>query len=682
MLRPGARTMGGSMAAGKIRWGILGPGTIARTFAGGLAHSRNGRLVAVAARDPARADYAAAFPGARVVAGYQALLDDPEVEAVYIATPHPHHAEWAIKAAEAGKHALVEKPIALTAWEADAVFHAARKAGTFMAEAFMYRVHPQTERLLQLIRKGLIGEVRAIKSSFGFAMPGFDPAHRLYSNELAGGGILDVGCYPVSMSRLIAGAAAGKPFLDPVKVAGAAHLGPTGVDEWAAALLTFPNGILAEVSCSVSLAQDNVLRVLGTEGRLEVADFWFASGHEGGIGRIEHIPARGAPRTYEIRENRWLYSFEAEAAGKAIRAGRAELEPPGMTWDDSLGNMRVLDRWRTDAGLVYGLERAEARPGTIRNAPLARPTEWIPRRAVPGFARPISRLALGFEDFPDFRAASILLDAFYEKGGNVLDTAWIYGAGRTETILGEWLKARGVRDDIVIIGKGAHTPLTYPDVIARQLAESLDRLGTDHVDVYLMHRDNPDVPVGEFVDAIDAEVQARRIRGPVGGSNWTRERFDAALAYADEAGRTRPSALSNNFSLAEMVDPVWPGCVAASGAEWRDWLAERQVVLFAWSSQGRGFFTPAAGRDRLENQELVRCWYSDENFARRDRAAALGRELGRSPIHVALAYCLNQPFPVVPLIGPRRLVELDDSLQALDISLTPEQVRWLQTGET
>ena len=351
--------MGGGMAAGKIRWGILGPGTIARTFAGALARSRNGRLVAVGARDPARVDYAAAFPGARVVAGYQALLDDPEVEAVYIATPHPQHAEWAIKAAAAGKHALVEKPIGLTAREAEAVFDAAREAGTFMAEAFMYRVHPQTARLLALIGEGLIGEVRAIKSSFGFALD-FDPTHRLYANELAGGGILDVGCYPVSMARLIAGAVAGKPFLEPVKVAGTAYLGRTGVDEWAAAILTFPNGIIAEVSCSVSLTQDNVLRVLGTDGRLEVADFWFASGHEGGIGRIEHIPAEGAPRTYEVREDGWLYAFEAEATGRAIRAGCAELESPGMSWDDTLGNMRVLDKWRADAGLVYGIERSSS----------------------------------------------------------------------------------------------------------------------------------------------------------------------------------------------------------------------------------------------------------------------------------------------------------------------------------
>jgi predicted dehydrogenase/aryl-alcohol dehydrogenase-like predicted oxidoreductase len=669
------------MQDARLRWGIIGPGTIARTFAGGVAHSRLGTLVAIGTRSPERPGLAEGFPGARVHAGYEALLADPSVDAVYIATPHPHHAEWAIKAAEVGKHALVEKPIGLTAHEADAIFHAASRTGTFMAEAFMYRVHPQTAKLVELIRSGTIGEVRLIRSSFGFALPAFDPAHRLYANDLAGGGILDVGCYPVSMARLIAGAVEGRPFLDPVGVKGVGRLGASGVDEWASALLEFPNGILAEVSCSVSLAQENVLRVLGTEGRVEVSDFWFAGGREGGVGRIEILPRSGLPRTVEVAEPGWLYAFEADAAVEAIRAGRQELAPPGMTWEDTLGNMRVLDRWRADIGLVYGIERAAARPRTLRNLPLERRAEVIPRRSIAGLERPASVLALGFEDFPDFGGAAILLDAFFERGGNLLDTAWIYREGRAEAVLGEWLKARGVRDEVVVVGKGAHAPLTYPEVIARQLDETLERLGTDHLDVYFMHRDNRAVPVGEFVDAIDAEIRSGRIRGPWGGSNWSRPRFDAAAAYAEGAGRTPPTVLSNQFSLAEMVEPIWPGSVSASGAEWRVWLTERQVTNFAWSSQGRGFFTGAAGRDRLDDPALVRSWYSEANFARRDRAVALAEQLGKRPIHVALAWCLAQPFPVVPLIGPRRLVELDDSLEALGIELTPEQVRWLESGE-
>jgi predicted dehydrogenase/aryl-alcohol dehydrogenase-like predicted oxidoreductase len=668
--------------APKLRWGILGPGTIARTFAAGVAHSATGTLVAIGARDPDRPGYAEQFPGARVLAGYDALLADPEVEAVYIATPHPQHAEWAIKAAEAGKHLLVEKPMGLSAYEADAIFHAARRAGTFAGEGFMYRMHPQTVRLLELIRDGAIGEVRMIQSSFGFMMPKFDPAHRLYSNDLAGGGILDVGCYPVSMARLIAGAVDGKPFLEPSKVAGMARLGESGVDEWAAAILQFPNDILAEVACAVSLKQENVLRVLGTAGRIEVADFWFASGREGGVGKIAIVAPDGGRRTVEVDEPRLLYAFEVDAAAAAIRAGAQEFAPPGMTWDDTLGNLRVLDKWRADAGLKYGIERPEARPRTLRNAPLAAPGTTIPHKPVKALPKSASRLALGFEDFPDFASASILLDAFWEKGGNVFDTGWVYGMGRAERVLGEWMRARGTRDGAVVIGKGAHSPLTYPDVIARQLGETLDRLGTDYLDVYFMHRDNPAVPVAEFVDAMDAEVKAGRIRGPIGGSNWTRQRLDAAIDYARKNGKTELAAFSNNFSLAEMNDPVWAGCIHASDAAWKAWATDRQLTNFAWSSQGRGFFTDAAGRDKRDNPELVRVWYSDANFARRDRAVQLAEKLGKRPIHVALAYTLAQPFPVLPLIGPRRLVELDDSLEALTITLTPEEVLWLDTGET
>jgi aryl-alcohol dehydrogenase-like predicted oxidoreductase len=290
-------------------------------------------------------------------------------------------------------------------------------------------------------------------------------------------------------------------------------------------------------------------------------------------------------------------------------------------------------------------------------------------------------VGLGFEFMPSFAAAAILLDAFYERGGNLFDTAFVYGDGATERIFGGWHTSRGLpRDSFVLIGKGAHSPLCYPDVIGRQLADSLERLQTGRVDIYFLHRDNPDVPVGAFVDAVDAEVQAGRI-GIWGGSNWTRERLDEAAVYAKTHGKAAPFALSNNFSLAEMLAPIWPGTVSSSGADWREWLTRRQMPNFAWSSQARGFFTERAGRGLTDDAELVRSWYSDANFGRRDRALTLARALHRSPVQIALAYVLAQPFPVVPLIGPRRLGELEDSLAALDLRLTAEQVRWLEAGE-
>ncbi len=661
-----------------IGWGIIGPGSIAKTFAGGIAHSQTGKLVAIASRDPSKPGLAEGFPGARIVEGYDALLADPEIDAVYIATPHPSHAEWAIKAIRAGKHVLVEKPIALSAYEADTLYHEARKAGVFAGEAFMYRLHPQTAKIVDLVQSGAIGTVRLIKSSFGFDMGSVRPEHRLFSNSLAGGGILDVGGYPVSMARLIAGATENKPFIEPVKVAGAGHLGETGVDEWASAVLQFENGIIAEVSCSIMAQQDNVLRIIGSEGRIDVADFWFASGHRGGTGQIDIIRKDGSRDTVEVSEDRWLCSFEVDAAGEAIRAGRQQFDAPGMSWADSVGNLRVLDQWRASIGLEYGIEKSSQRPFNIRGETV-KAGNSVPRRQIPGIDKPASVVALGFEFFPNFSAASLTLDAFYEAGGNVFDTAWIYQSGITEAIFGDWQTSRSVpRDEVVLIGKGAHSPLVYPDRIGKQLSQSLERLKTDYIDVYFMHRDNPDVPVGEFVDAMDAEVKAGRIRGIFGGSNWTRARLEEATTYAAANGKTAPAALSNNFSLAEMLDPIWPGCVAASDDEWKGWLAERQIPNFAWSSQGRGFFTDRAGREKTEDEELVRCWYSDRNFERRERAIELANRLGRKPIHIALAYVLAQPFPVIPLIGPRTVAELEDSLSALDIRLSVDELKWLE----
>jgi predicted dehydrogenase len=531
----------------KIRWGILGPGSIAKAFWGGIQNSRTGELVAIGTRNPGKAGLAENFPGARIHGSYEALLADPDVEAVYIATPHISHAEWAIKAAETGKHVMVEKPMGLTAFEADAMIFAARKAGTFLGEAFMYRLHPQTLRLVELIKSGVVGDVRLIRSSFGFAMPKFLAEHRLYANALAGGGILDVGGYPVSMARLIAGAAAGKDFLEPDRVAGVGHLGESGVDEWASAVLHFPNDIIAEVSCSISLNQDNVLRIIGTKGRIEVKDFWFASGHKGGVGEIHIIKPDGS-EVVKVEESGWLYAFEVDAAGDAIRAGRQELAWPGMSWADSLGTLRVLDKWRQSIGLEYDIEKADRRTNTLKGSKLAVGQRRIPLRDIPGLEKKSSAAALGFEDFRTFSSAAILLDAFYEAGGNLFDTAYIYGSGMTEKLFGEWQRSRGVRGETMLIGKGAHSPLCRPEFIASQLDQSLERLQTDHVDIYFMHRDNLDVPVGEFVDAMDAEVKAGRIRGPFGGSNWTKERFDEAIAYANRTGKQRPGALSNNFA--------------------------------------------------------------------------------------------------------------------------------------
>jgi len=346
-----------------------------------------------------------------------------------------------------------------------------------------------------------------------------------------------------------------------------------------------------------------------------------------------------------------------------------------MSWQDSLGNAAALDAWRRAIGLEYPSERSVA---TVHGGPL-RPGSRVPHGRLPGIDKPVSRLIMGVDNQRDLTHASVMFDDFVEQGGNTFDTAWLYGDGRLERLLGQWVANRGVRDEVVIVGKGAHTPHCDPASLHTQLAESLDRLGTDHVDLYLMHRDNLDVPVGEFVDAMEQERVAGRVRA-YGVSNWTLDRVSQAASYAETHGCAGFSALSNHFSLAEAYDVPWAGCEHVTDPESRKWLAEHDLALLPWSSQARGFFTGRAHPDDRSDPELVRCYYSDTNFGRLARAEELAASLGIPTTAVALAYVLRQPFPTFPLIGPRTLEETHGSLRALDVELSPEQVAWLESG--
>ena len=250
------------------------------------------------------------------------------------------------------------------------------------------------------------------------------------------------------------------------------------------------------------------------------------------------------------------------------------------------------------------------------------------------------------------------------------------GSGTCEKILGQWIKNRNIRERVVVLDKGAHTPNCTPEKLSSQLLESLTRLQTEYVDIYMLHRDNTEVPVGEFISVLNEHKAAGRMR-VFGASNWSIERVEAANAWAAEHGMTGFSAMSNNFSLARMVDPVWKGCISASDAESRAWLTKAQMALMPWSSQARGFFTGRARPDDFSDPELVRCWYSEDNFRRLDRANELAKKRGVLPINIALAYVLCQPFPTFPLIGPRMLSETHSSLPGLDVLLTPEELRWL-----
>jgi predicted dehydrogenase/aryl-alcohol dehydrogenase-like predicted oxidoreductase len=658
-------------AGNKLRWGILGPGNIAQRFAADLPASKTGVLVAVGGRNAEKAKAFADKHGAdRAYGSFDELLADDGVDAVYISTPHPLHAEWSIKAAEAGKHVLCEKPLTVNRAETMAVIEAARANDVFLMEAFMYRCVPQTQRLVQLLRDGAIGDVLQIEASFAFRSSP-SPGSRLWEAELAGGGILDVGGYPVSMARLLAGVAVGQPFADPESVTAGGVVGETGVDEWATATLQFAGGVSAHVTTGIRQGADNVVRVIGSAGYLVVSNPWLP-GRDGSSSGIS-VYRLGADVEEIDVEPTPLYAAEADT----VAAHAADRQAPAMSWDDSLGQAATLDKWRQAIGLTYPGERLEASIPTVHRRPLARRSDHIMRYSeIAGVGKPVSRLVMGVDNQSTLPHATVMFDDFVERGGTTFDTAYIYGGGMCERVLGQWIRNRGIRSDIVVIGKGAHTPHCDPESITRQLHESLERLQTDYLDIYFMHRDNTEYPVAEFVDVMDEHLRAGRIKA-YGGSNWTTARVAEANAYAESAGKAPFVAMSNNFSLARAIDVPWVGCVSASDDESRQWLEKNQLALMPWSSQAQGFFTGRAAPEDRSNRDLVRCWYSDDNFERLARARELATRRNVAPTAVALAYVLHQEFPTFPLFGPRALAETRSSFDALRIELTPDEVRWL-----
>jgi len=295
--------------------------------------------------------------------------------------------------------------------------------------------------------------------------------------------------------------------------------------------------------------------------------------------------------------------------------------------------------------------------------------------AVKGLSKPILRIVLGTAWFsPEtMEAASDVLDAFVAAGGTAIDTANVYGDGASERTIGEWLSESGRREDVVIITKGAHpdladwVPRVNPEAIRRHLDESLERLGIETIDLYLLHRDDPTVPVGPLVECLNEHAAAGRIRA-FGVSNWTHRRIDEANAYASAHGLEGFVASSPHLALAVAGRFGYPGVLSISADEDAlAWYRRSQFPLFAWSSQASGFF---AGR-------AVEVYDTEDNRERLRRAREMAARLGCTPTQVALAWVLHQPMNVFAVIGTSKPAHLQESLGALDVHLTPEEVAWL-----
>jgi aryl-alcohol dehydrogenase-like predicted oxidoreductase len=276
------------------------------------------------------------------------------------------------------------------------------------------------------------------------------------------------------------------------------------------------------------------------------------------------------------------------------------------------------------------------------------------------------RIVFGTFGLPDGALATSLLDRYHERGGRALDLAIVYRDGEAQRTAGKWLQARGVADEMVIYAKGCHPPFCSPELVRSEVDKIRDAVGLDRIDVFVLHRDDPALPVAAFAEALLDEVTAGRI-GAFGVSNWTVTR---ARELKDELGRDGSDhlvAFSNHFSLAEMVSEPWPGCLAVTRDELAE-LGELGLEMLAWSSLATGYF---AGREPPN-------WASPANEARRARARELAEQRGTTATAIALAYVLHQPEHVLPVVGTTSLSHLDEALSAADIELSAGELAWLE----
>jgi len=306
-----------------VRWGILSTADINRKLLAGAAESPDVEVVAVGSRDAARAeDFARRNGIARAHGSYDEVLADDQVEAVYIPLPNTMHCEWSTRAVEAGKHVLCEKPMSRHVADVEAAFDAAERAGRLLSEAFMYRHHPQTARLVELVATGAVGELRLVRAAFSYGL--FDADNIRLRTDVEGGGLMDVGCYCVSGSRLLAG--------EPESVFGRSFVGPTGTDWVFTGSMRFANDVLALFDCGTTLVNRDELEAIGTEGSLFLDDPWHCNNpvielrRDGEVERITATP--GNP-----------YRLELENMGDAIRGRSALL----LGRDDAVAQARVID---------------------------------------------------------------------------------------------------------------------------------------------------------------------------------------------------------------------------------------------------------------------------------------------------------------------------------------------------
>lgn len=326
----------------KIRWGIISTGNIAGRFADGLRNLPDAELVAVASRNQENADdFGDRYDVPRRYPTYEALAADPDIDAVYIGTPHVFHRENALLCLENDKAVLLEKPFAMNATEAADIIRVARERGIFIMEAMWTRFLPAIARIRELLKSGVLGQIELFQADFGFRPP-YDPEGRLYNPKLGGGALLDIGIYPVSFAWMI--------FGKPQKMVSTVHIGGTGVDEASSIIFDYGGGRMAAVSISMLAKSPTRAIIVGTEGRIEIPGRFFVP-QEFTLTLHEKEPARIA-----LPMDGNGYAHEAAEVARCLRAGKTESDI--MPLDETLAIMQTLDEIRAQWGLRYPADDA------------------------------------------------------------------------------------------------------------------------------------------------------------------------------------------------------------------------------------------------------------------------------------------------------------------------------------
>lgn len=311
---------------------------------------------------------------------------------------------------------------------------------------------------------------------------------------------------------------------------------------------------------------------------------------------------------------------------------------------------------------------------------------------IPRLDKDVCRLSLGTGWFGSDNEAGIhrLLDAYVELGGNILDTGRFYNGGKSEPVVARWLQKTGCRDRLVITNKACHHYVdennvhhieqsrVRPEYITEDLLYSLDNMQLDHFDIYLLHRDDESQPVEGLMDRLEQHRLEGRITA-YGVSNWSIPRIGQAQAYAQKMGYQGLCVNSPSFSLATIVKPRFYGCVYAD-EDYMAWHRDKKVQLIAWAPLAVGFFADVYKRDGSAPADIVSTYFCQENFEKLARVQLMAAEKRVEPIHIALAYVLNQPIPVIAAIGPRTEQELRSLMPAAALPLTGEELEWLKSG--